>query len=117
MRLLDRKDGSLAIALMVGALVIFWKPFHALIDVAHGVELRYNIDLLPGLVLFVGAFTLHSLRKRQQASAIAQQAKARADFAAAEVARERQHSAELDRLIALGAALGNALDSLTLRRA
>ena len=116
MRLLDRKDGSLAIALIVGALVIFWKPFHALIDVAHGVEVRYNIDLLPGLVLFVGAFTLHTLRKRQQARVTVQQAKARADFAAAEVARERQRSAELERLIALGAALGNALDTLALRR-
>lgn len=116
MRLLDRKDGSLAIALIAGALVIFRKPLHALIDVAHGVELRDNIDLLPGLVLLVGAFTLHTLRKWQEASVMAQQAKARADFAAAEVTRERQHSAELERLIALGVALANALDTLALRR-
>ena len=58
MRLLDRKDTSLAIALVAGALLIFQKPLHMLIEVAHGVELRYNIDLLPGLVVLVGAFCL-----------------------------------------------------------
>jgi diguanylate cyclase (GGDEF)-like protein len=116
MRLLDRKDASLAIALVAGALVIFRKPLHLLIDVAHSVELRYNIDLLPGLVLLAGAFTFHAYRKRQQTRAIADQAKALADLAAQEITQERQHSAELERLVALGSALGGALDTLALRQ-
>jgi diguanylate cyclase (GGDEF)-like protein len=105
----------LAVALVSGALVIFRKPLHMLIDVAHSVELRYNIDLLPGLVLLVGAFTVHAFRKRHQTRAIADQAKAHAALAAAEITQERQHSAELERLVALGSALGGALDALALR--
>jgi diguanylate cyclase (GGDEF)-like protein len=116
MRLVDRKDTWLAIALVAGALVIFRKPLHMLIDVAHGVELRYNIDLLPGLVLLVGAFTFHTFRKRHQAAVIAEQTRALAEVAAAEITHERQHSAELERLVALGSALGGALDTFALRQ-
>src|SRR5215475_7286829 len=116
MRLLKREDMSLAVALVAGALVIFRKPLHMLIDVAHSVELRYNIDLLPGLVLLVGAFTVHAFRKRHQTRTIADQAQAQAVLAAAEITQERQHSAELERLVALGSALGSALDTLALRQ-
>jgi diguanylate cyclase (GGDEF)-like protein len=108
MRLLDRKDTSLAIALVAGALVIFRKPLHMLIDVAQGVELRYNIDLLPGLVLLVVAFAFHEYNKRHQV-------KAAAERAAADVTQERQRSAELERLVAFGSALGGALDTFALR--
>src|SRR5947207_13462006 len=91
MRLLDRNDTSLAVALVAGSLVIFQKPLRMLIDVAHDVELRYNIDLLPGLVVLVGAFAFHEYRKRQQA-------RAAADHAAAAAAQERRRPAEPERL-------------------
>src|SRR5262245_57309846 len=116
MRLLDRKDTSLAIALVAGALVIFRQPLHMLIDVARGVELRYGVDLLPGLVLLVGALAFHAFRKRQQTRVAAEQTKVEADRAAAEVTQERHHFAELERLVALGSALGSALDTLALRQ-
>src|SRR5258708_14659235 len=103
MRLIDRNDTSLAIALVAGALVVFQKPLHILIDVAHEIELRYNIDLLPGLVVLVGAFAFHEYRKRQHA-------RAPAERSAAEAAQERQRSAELERLWAFGSALGRALE-------
>jgi len=109
MRLLDRKDASLAIALVTGAFVIFWKPLHPLVDLAHSVELRYDIDLLSGLVVLAGAFVFHAFTKRQQA-------KVASDRAAAEVTRERLRSAELERLVAFGSALGSAHDSLALRQ-
>src|SRR5262245_29768964 len=109
MRLLDRKDASLAIALVTGAFVIFQKPLHLLVDVAHSVELRYNIDLLSGLVVLAGAFVFHAFTKRQQA-------KAASDRAVAEVMRERLRSAELERLVAFGSALGSALDTHALRQ-
>jgi diguanylate cyclase (GGDEF)-like protein len=109
MRLLDRNDTSLAIALIAGALIVFQKPWHALIEAARGVELRYNIDLLPGLVVLVVAFAFHEYSRRAQA-------RAAADRAAAEVAQERQRSAELERLVALGSALGSALDPPALRQ-
>lgn len=116
MRLLDRKDASLAIALMAGALVIFRKPLHTLMELTHGVELRYNIDLVSGLVLLVGAFTFHAFRKRQQTRMLADRAQASADLASREIAQERRRSAELERLVALGSALGNALDMPALRQ-
>jgi diguanylate cyclase (GGDEF)-like protein len=109
MRLLHRNDTALVIALVAGALVIFQKPLHLLIDVAHGVELRYNIDLLPGLVMLVGAFAFHEFSKRLHSKAIAERA-------AADAAQERQRSAELERLVAFGGALGQALDILALRQ-
>ena len=109
MRLLDRNDTSLVIALAASALVIFQKPLHVLIEAAHGVELRYNIDLLPGLVVLVSALAFHEFSRRQQA-------KTAADRAAADVTQERQRSAELERLVAFGGALGGALDSHALRQ-
>ena len=109
MRLLDKNDTSIAIALAVGALVIFQKPLRLAIDVAREVELQYNIDLIPGLVVLVWAFAFHQYRKRQQA-------KTAEAAAAAEAAMERQRSVELERLVALGTALGNARDSTALRQ-
>ncbi len=109
MRLLDRHDTSLAIALVAGALVMFQKPLHLVIEAAHDVELYYNIDLLPGLVVLIGTFGFHQYKKRQQA-------RAAADRAAAEAAQERQRSSELERLVAFGSALGSALDTPALRQ-
>jgi diguanylate cyclase (GGDEF)-like protein len=109
MRLFDRNDTSLAIALVASALVIFQQPLHLLIEVAHGIELRYGIDLLPGLVVLIGALGFHEYSRRLQARAAAKRA-------AAEAAQERQRSAELERLVAFGSALGTALDSAALRQ-
>lgn len=109
-RLIDRNDTSLAIALVAGTLVIFQKPLRLLLDAAHEVELRYNIDLIPGLVVLVGAFAFHQYKKWQEA-------KAAATAAAADADRERQRSAELERLVAFGAALGAAIDERSIRQA
>src|SRR4051812_26016543 len=109
LRLLDKNDTSLAIALVAGALVIFQKPLRVVIDAAHDVEGRYNIDLLPGLVVLISAFAFHQYKKRQQARAAATQA-------ATEAGQERQRSAELERLVAFGSALGGVLDAQGLRQ-
>ena len=109
MRLLEKNDTSLAIALISGALVVFQKPLRLVIDAAREVELRYNIDLLPGLVVLIGAFAFHQHKKRQQAKIAAAQA-------ASEAAQQRQRAAELERLVAFGGALGSALDPLALRQ-
>ncbi len=103
MRLIDRHDTSLAVALVASALVMFQQPLRVVIDSARVVEQRYHIDLLPGLTVLVGAFAFHQYRKRQQA---------RADAAAAEadVLLERARSADLEKLVALGRALGGAVE-------
>lgn len=109
MRLLDRSDTSLAIALIASALVIFQQPLRILIDAARAAEAQYRIDLIPGLTVLVAAFGFHQYRKRQQAKAAAQAAEARA-------ALERSRAEELERLVAFGRALGNALDAPALRQ-
>ncbi len=109
MRLIDRNDTSLAIALIASTLVIFQQPLRVLVDAAHVVELRYNIDLLPGLTVLVGTFGFHQYRKRQQA-------KAAEAAASSEAAVARARSVELERLVAFGRALGNALDPAAMRQ-
>jgi len=109
MRLLEKNDTSLAIALVAGALVIFQKPLSIAIDFAREIELHYDIDLIPGLVVLAGAFAFHQYKKRQQA-------KAAALAAAAEALLERQRSAELERLVGFGGALGSSLDAAALKQ-
>lgn len=109
MRLLDRSDTSLAVALIASALVIFQRPLRYIIDAARAAELQFGIDLIPGLTVLVGAFGFHQYRKRQEA-------KAAARAAAAETALERARSEELERLVAFGRALGSALDPTALQQ-
>lgn len=103
MRLIDRADTSLAVALVASALVMFQRPLRVVIDSARFVEQRYGLDLLPGLTVLVGAFAFHQYRKRQQA-------KAAVAAAEADVLLERARSADLEKLVALGRALGGALE-------
>lgn len=107
MRLLDKSDASLAIALLAGAVVIFERPLHLLVESARTVEVRYDIDLLPGLAVLAGALAIHQFRKRDQAKQLAA-------VANAETARARLRSAELERLVAFSAALAAATDDPTL---
>ena len=109
MRLITRNDTSLAVALMVGAVVIFQQPLHFLLDVARDVEVRYHLDLLPALTIMTGVFIFHEYRKRQVANA---EARARE----AEAVQVRRRSAELERLMTFSQALANALDDSTLQQ-
>jgi diguanylate cyclase (GGDEF)-like protein len=103
MRLIDRNDTSLAVALVAGTVVIFERPLRLLFETARDVETRYDIDLLPGLAVLVTTLSFHQFRKRQQARQAAAEA-------AAEIVRERERSAELERLVAFGTALSAATD-------
>ena len=109
LRLLERSDTSLAVALVASALVIFQRPLRYIVDFAREAEAQYGIDLLAGLVVLVGAFAFHQYRKRHQA-------KAAAIAAAAEAAQERARSEELERLVSFGRALGQAVDPVGLRQ-
>ena len=109
MKIFDRSDASLALALIAGMVVVFQKPFHLLMDATRDVEVRYNIDLLPGLIVLVGAFGFHQYRKHAQARIAHGES-------TADAARERRRAAELERLVALGAALAAASDHESLRQ-
>ena len=109
MRLIDKSDTSLAVALVAGTVVIFQRPLRLLFDAARSVEVHYNIDLIPGLAVLVSTFAFHQYRKRQQA-------RQTAEAAAVRLTRERQRSAELERLVAFGAALSTATDPTGVRQ-
>lgn len=110
MRLIARRDTSLAVALIAGALIAFERPFRALLDLTHEVELRYQVDLLPALMLLVAALMFHQYKKRLQANF-------ELAALAGEVAEARARTEELERLIALGQALGSATDRQALEQA
>jgi len=108
-RLIDRSDTSLVLALVASSLVVFHQPLRILFDAAHATELRYGIDLLPGLTVLVGTFAFHEARKRQVA-------RAAAASAAAEAQTERHRANELERLVGFGRALGSAYEPMALRQ-
>lgn len=109
MRLIDKSDTSLAIALVASTLVMFRQPLRILVDAARDVEIRYHIDLLSGLTVLVGTFAFHQYRKRQQA-------RAAEAAASAEAAQARARTVELEQLVAFGRALGSALDQAGMRQ-
>lgn len=109
MRLIRRSDTSLAIALIVGTVIVFQQPLRWLLEFAHQVEVRYHLDLVPALALLTVAFVFHQYRKRQES-------RMEARAAAAEAAQARARSEELQRLMTFGQALANALDRPALQQ-
>ncbi len=103
MRLIRKSDTSLALALVAGAIIIFERPLRLLLDAADAVQRRYDIDLVPGLIILVSALGFHLYRKRAVARQAAQQA-------ATDIINERLRSGELERLVAFGAALSAVND-------
>jgi diguanylate cyclase (GGDEF)-like protein len=110
MRLITGRDTSLALTLIVGTLIAFERPFRSVLDLIHDIELRYHIDLLPALTLLTVVFVFHQYSKRVQARNELQ-------VLAHEMAHTRVRTAELERLLALGQALANALDRHSLEQA
>ena len=102
MRLITRRDTSLAIGLIIATVVVFQQPLRWLLDIAHEMETRYHLDLVPALLVLVAVFAFHQHSKRQQS-------KADALVAANDAAEARARSEELGRLMAMGQAAGNAL--------
>jgi diguanylate cyclase (GGDEF)-like protein len=110
MRLIDRRDTSLAAGLILGAIVVFHQPLRFVLDAMQQIESDYRLDLLPALVGLSVLFVLHHSRKhytdRMESLAVA--ATARQQFERAE---------ELHALVVLGKALTSATDLNGLRDA
>ena len=51
MRLITKNDATLALALVAATVILFRQPLRSLFDAAHEFESRYQIDLLPALIL------------------------------------------------------------------
>jgi len=109
MRLFDRTDLALAVALVAAAIVTFGLPLGHLPDFVDALDARYHIALLPGFTVLSVAFGLHQYRKSQLGREAVQAARVDAENA-------RARSAELDRLVAFGRALGSALEPAATRQ-
>jgi diguanylate cyclase (GGDEF)-like protein len=108
-QLITRNDTSLAIGLIVGAIVVFQQPLHFALEAARNVESRYHLDLVPALTIVVGVYIFHQYRKRLLS-------KEEARAASAEAARARTRSEELERLMTLSQDLAQVLDVATLQQ-
>ena len=108
MNVFGRQDFLLIAAFIAAIVVIFSSSISQLLDYIRDIENRSGLTLLPALVLLIGAFFIHQMRRRHQ-----EQAKAEA----AELAtREAQHRAEeLERLVTFGQSLGRSLDFDSIR--
>jgi diguanylate cyclase (GGDEF)-like protein len=93
----------LAIGLVVAAIVVFSRPLHFVWDIVEDVQMRYQVDLVPALTILVAVYFFHEYRKRQDV-------RSHALTAAAEAEQARKRAEELERLMALGQELANALD-------
>lgn len=109
MNLITRNDTSLAIGLIVGAIVVFQQPLHFVLEAAREVEGRYHLDLVPALTIVVGVYIFHQYRKRLLS-------KEEARAASAEAVRARSRSEELERLMTFSQDLARVLDVAMLQQ-
>jgi len=109
-RLITRSDTSLSVALIAAAVILFRQPLRYVLDVVQDIEGRFQLDLLPALLLLIIVFTFHQYRKRTIA-------RAEAAAAGADAERAREQSRKLQQLMDFGHALANALDRTSLQQA
>jgi diguanylate cyclase (GGDEF)-like protein len=108
-RLITRNDTSLAMALVASTVILFRHPLRIAFDAAHEFESRYQVDLIPALILLVVVYVFHQYQKYAQA-------KADERAAAAEATQAKTRSEELGELTTFGQALANALEPATLQQ-
>ena len=107
MRLIERKDTSLALGLIVGTILLFHQPLQFAFDIADGLRVRYGVDLVQALVVLSVVFAFHQYGKRQEA-------RTQAFTAESEARHARSRSEALERLIGISRALAGAADFPTL---
>jgi diguanylate cyclase (GGDEF)-like protein len=108
LKLVDRRDTPIGVALVVGSVMIFHRPLQFLFDIAADLEGRYHLDLVPALTLFSVVFGFHQYRKHQEARFMGA-------VATEEARRANERAEEMGRLMALGRDLANALTLDALR--
>jgi diguanylate cyclase (GGDEF)-like protein len=105
-RPIERQGTKLAVAVVAATIVVF-QPLHYAGYLIQEIESRYHLDLVPGLTVLAAVFIFQEYRKRQAT-------KKQAIAIATEADQARSRSQELERLMAMGQALGTATDRSTL---
>ena len=113
MKIVGRGDRVLLVGLAVALLVLFAGRatevyIRVLIDFTRQVEQQSGLALVPALLILTVVFIVHQQGKRREA-------KAQAKAAAVDVVQAQAHSADMERLVAFGQALGRSLDTEAIR--
>lgn len=110
MRLVGRHDLLLIGGLGLAIAVLFLRPISPLLDAVRNIERGIGLQLVPALLILAGVFIYHQLRKRMEA---------RAQVVAAATEAEAAHARakEMERLVAFGHSLAEALDADAIRAA
>ncbi|NOT26871.1 MAG: sensor domain-containing diguanylate cyclase [Acidobacteria bacterium] len=104
MRFLRNRDVLLGLVLLAGVLVVVVQPLRPFLSVAEEFSSTYHVDLIPGFILLVVAYTAHFCRQRYEASIVAR----KEAWESEEIERD---SAELKQLVATLQAFGNSPDA------
>ena len=107
MRLLSRTDSTLVAALFASTVMLFYRPLGSLFDLVAEVEARYQLDLVPALIILVVAMFVHRIQKREQVKSAMLQVRSEVDLA-------QNRMSEMSRLVSLGQALTHVLDRTNL---
>jgi diguanylate cyclase (GGDEF)-like protein len=110
MRLVGRHDLVLLGGLAVALFVVFAEPLEQLFDLIREIEAASGLRLLPALVILMGVFVFHQLRKRHEM-------RAEALAAAAEARQATELAAETERLVAFGQTLARSLNEDSIQAA
>jgi diguanylate cyclase (GGDEF)-like protein len=110
MRLFESRDALLLGGLTAALIIVFASPISRLFDYIGEIERQTGLTLLPALVILMGVFIFHLMRKRhamQSQAAVAEVAKREAE----------RRTSEIQRLVAFGHAVARALDHDAIRSA
>ena len=101
MRRPGRHDVTLLIGLTIAALVIFQRPIRYFLEVAHDLEDRYGLALVPGLVILTVVLFINFLSRRNEQ---------RLDAALVKLTHDERtkRAEEMNQLVRLGQALAVA---------
>ena len=108
MKVFGHQDFLLIAAFAAAMVVIFSSSISRMLDYVRQIEHETGLTLLPALLLLIGAFVFHQIRRNHQ-----QHAKAVAAELATKEAQRRAD--ELERLVTFGQTLGRALDFDSIR--
>ncbi len=108
MNLVTRGDRVLLIGLAIAVMVVFARPMRYVLDAARDVEQHTGLALIPGLIILSLVFIFHQQAKRHEA-------KTEAAALEVEALQAQTRTAELERLVFFGQALGRSLAFDTIR--
>ncbi len=107
MRLLSRNDTTLVIGLLASTVILFQQPLRSLLDLAYEIEVLYQLDLVPALVVLCAVLLFHQSSKHHQTTLEAERVIAKAE-------QTQARMSELTRLLTLAQALTNVVEKSAL---